>query len=218
MSFFIGCNSKTTYFNTPVKLAEYDVSVVDAHVSPQAFHFGHTYYIKVIEHSEESDTNLVADQLHVELAYPCSVLCVVKAVADAIGGYASVELDQKGKLEVTCNEKFSLLFPTSLSRILGFQFTLFVGQNKASFCVDPEQYAERIVVVCNLVESNQVNGQFLPIVYFGPLSYHSDSPLYRKTVVKESSSITIQMFNAMLEPLNIPNHAFSLLLHFRKRS
>lgn len=218
MSFFITCSATETFLNFPINLNDYEVSVVDFHITGQAFQLSQAYAIKTIEHDTEKEISVPGDSIAVSLRYPLTILNIVKSVSKALENSANVELSPDGKLHIDCNDNTSLLFPLSLSRILGFDSPLFVGKRTAASPIDPEIFSRRLLITSNFTKPNQVNERFFPIIYAGPLDYHSDIPVYHKTIGREISFIRLDFYNTLMERANVAKNTFSIVLHFRKSS
>lgn len=181
------------------------------------FLLSHDYKIKVIQTAVDSQTSSVKEAVSVIIAPPWTVLETVKAVSEAIHEYGDINIDSKGVAQVQCKEGISLLFPSSLTHILGFKSPLFSGNKTASLSIDTELFASRMVVTSNFNESVQVGHRFEPLLYYGPLCSHTECSAYRKTADRDVTSIQLRFYNTLLEEINVADNSFSIMIHFRKK-
>jgi len=216
MDFILGINSCVTYLPKIVELDGYEVGVKEIFLPTSLLHSGGDFEIGVSTDAGLSFSNTVKVKLPESSLWPQKI---VSAVADSLSEYASIISHENGKIQIeTVSPQTILRLPLGLAKVLGLDVFQITNQPvMGTSIVSNEILSERILVTCNFVTPQQVNGRLMQYIYSGPPSHvGSAGDIYCKTLDAPFYCVRIGFYNVFWEPIHVPDQMFTLLLHFRK--
>jgi hypothetical protein len=214
MSLYFSTNRRNTNVYVPLDLVGCEVGVVDFYAPESLISSLHRFEVKVLVDDKEPEKDPKVIPITVKSSW--GMFDIVHHLHDSLSDYASISLNSSGLLEIVCKDGIFLMFPHSLSRILGMPSNFLTDTVTGVSHISPQLYSKRILIMCNFANLTQISNSLQPCIFNGPTDFHTSTPTYYPAQPTEFGELRFWFTNFASEDINLDDYAFSLHLHIRK--